>query len=351
MHYQGQYEYEGLNKVELSEVSNALSKALDQAEDVTYALSDVVNGRETNNRQSDSVVDDETLKSIMNNMVSSIQVPHLDKVTKNCISALLRKEIQTVINNKVSRAKASIGIYYLPEDGRVTRSRSRHSISTRSDSPHTITPTSSWGFGDAPADSGWGAYCDGCSSGCSDCLPDLKESASGDVYHSNTWGCNDPGCECPEPKISRKSNEVSADARSASKRRGNSKTSSQAPEKPARRRRGWSATSSDSGFPIFRNVKTMSLDDNQDLDYTTRVPEPKIYTATTASPASTDYAVPKLHIANLDVVEAWDDTVGVGCQRREALVLWSNGSHQTMWMDELSKKYSQELIEYYEKAL
>lgn len=351
MPYQDGWDHGAINKFEPNEVSNALSNAFEQAADVTHALSDVVNGKEPNNRRSDSGFDDETLKSIMNDMVGSIKVPHLDKVTKDCVSALLRNEIQAIVNDKISRAKETIGISQLPESGRVTRTRSRRSSSTRSDSPHTITPTSSWEErGDIRDDShlsgGWAAYCNGCFDGCDQCLPDVDNS---EVHLYKGWRCNDPDRKYGERKKSKKSKKVSTESRSSSKRHGSSKTSSRVPGKHARRERRRSATSSESDSPIVRRAKAMCLNDDSDSDNTSRVPGPKIYTATTASSNSNWSSVLDLNIQNLDVQDVWDDFGDR--RRRQGKVTWSNGSTQVMWMDDLSKKYPQQLINYYEKPL
>ncbi|TLD32640.1 hypothetical protein E2P81_ATG05616 [Venturia nashicola] len=334
-------DHEAMNTFKFSEVSNALSKAFEQAEDITYALNDVFSGKEPSNRESDSGFDDEILKSIMNNMVGSIKAPRLGKATKDCVSLLLQKELQTIVNNKISNANKNIGVYDLPEDGRLTRSRSRQSNSTRSDSRDTITPTSSLEERDTTRDSE--PWCKGCFSGCNLCLPDGSENVASK--------CDNSDCECREPKKSKTPKNVYADSRSSPKRHRSSKNFIRVAGKHARRQRESSAISSELNFPFLTSVKTISLDDDSDLDNITRVPGPKIYTTTTASSASSHRPEPKpsLHIADLVIEDNWDP---IGhYRRREGHVIWSNGSSQAIWMDELSQKYSQELIEYYEKSL
>lgn len=93
----------------------------------------------------------------------------------------------------------------------------------------------------------------------------------------------------------------------------------------------------------------MSLNDDSDSDNTSRVPGPKIYTATTASSNANWSSVLDLNIQNLDVQDIWDDFGDR--RRRQGKVTWSNGSTQFMWMDDLSKNYPQQLIKYYGRAL
>ncbi|KAE9987466.1 hypothetical protein EG327_003823 [Venturia inaequalis] len=343
------WDHESMNKFELPEISRAFSNALQRAENVPWAMSEAVYGKEAKDRSSVHGFDDDTLNSIKDNLVSSFKVPHIDKAASDCISILLRGEIQKIVNKKSLRAKENIGICGWPEDGRLTRSRSRQSTSTRSDSPDTITPTSS--LEDRGNAGDWEAYCDGCSAGCNLCLQDEEKFATSKVHSHDGWDCNDPDCQYRKPKKSEKSRKVYADSRSSPNFQWGAKKSTRVARKDARRPRGWSATSSEFGSPIMRSMRTMSLDDDSDLVNTTEVPEPKIYTATTASSASGHYTEhkPSLHIVNLVVEDIWDAIDHR--QRREGHVTWSNGSSQAMWMDELSKNYSRELIEYYENSL
>lgn len=339
-----------MTKFELPEVSKALSDALQRARDIPWAMSDAIYGRELSNKESDYGIDDETLNSIKNNLVSCFKIPDVDKAASDCISIILRKELQKIVNAKISRAKENIGIYDLPADGRWTRSRSRRYGATRSDSSDTIsiTPISSRAERDNAGD-----WCDGCFDGCNQCLPDENESATrkGIPCDGGTWGYNDPDCQCRKLKKFEKSRKVYADSRSSSKLQRNSRKSTRVAGKHARRQREWSAASSEFGPSIISRMSTMSLDDGSDLDNTTEVPGPNIYTATTASSASSHYTEPEpsLHIEHLVFEEMWDP---IGhCRRREVHAIWSNDARQVMWMDEFFKKYSQEIIEYYEKSL
>ncbi|QDS71964.1 hypothetical protein FKW77_001162 [Venturia effusa] len=342
-----------VNRLSLAEIFQALSQAFERAESVPYAMTGAFSGKESITRQL-GAIDDETLASILRNIAGSFKMPHLTKTAMNCLAVLLQQEVQALFDQKIAIANENIGIYELPEDGRLTRSRSRLPKTPRSNSPDTLTPNSSLedrsgAKNESASDAEWAADCDGCFAGCELCQPTAdefqvkKETLCGDWEY-----CNDLNCDCLKSEEYNKAKKAFAGPDFSLRRHGSSKISSRTPEKHTRRRR-WSIVSSESGPSIVRDAKAVFSNDDSDLDDTSRVPGPKIYTATAASSTSKLGSMSDLRILDLLTEDVWDHSRDY--RRRRGRVTWSDGSSQYFWMDKLSKNHPQQLIDYYEKSL
>jgi hypothetical protein len=329
--------------------------ALDTAKRLPSAISDMALNRESSAWFS---LDADVLEPIVSEMVGVIKAPSLDKTTFDCISILLRKEIQNLIDSKRDAAKERLkgGI----ENGRLTRSRF-----TRSDSPHTLTPGSSADseptfVGDIPSkierssrNTVWEELydgCDGCADwGCAECAPQGSRSPVGSVMELAEGHASSVFVR--QSPVSKRKNDSSS-PRCFSQRPCSPETLPRHPRQyassqtPCRRRRN-SRVYVESEPSIVRRVQTMSLNDDSELESDIQVPEPKIYTATTTFPKSTQYPVPAVHIVDMKI----EDVRNGDHYARRGKVTWSNGSIEAIWMDDLSKQYPQQLIQYYEKAL
>lgn len=335
-----------MNTFDVSDVSEALYNALDYAADVPNAIMDSVLGKGSAARQADAC-DDLTLNAIMRNMAGFLHVPVLDKATIDCISILLRKEIKNLVDDKVLRARENVGAAELPTNGRLTRSRYRRSSSSRSDSPNTLIPASSWEAQNIEREGprSWS---------CNSPFPQSKYGRRGrkvveGMSEEHSLSAFDEGFNDSFP--AKKSKNAYTETQFFSQRpwpppaEHRSTRNGRLSQKPHQRR--WSTESSQSGSPVFSRVQTMSLTDGSDPDRTVVKPGLKIHTATTSSSTSTRGSVPALQIVNLEEVWIRID----GTLRRQGKVNWSNGSFQSIWMDELSKKYPKQLIQYYQNAL
>jgi hypothetical protein len=80
-----------MNKFEVSDTSYALQNALQTPAGVPHAKKDVAFNEEPSTRWPS---DDDILKCIISKMVGTIVVLSLDKLTLDCVSVPLQKEIQ-----------------------------------------------------------------------------------------------------------------------------------------------------------------------------------------------------------------------------------------------------------------
>jgi hypothetical protein len=346
-------DYQALNKFEVSETSGALHRALESAAVISNAVrgASFIDGP----LQSPIYYDDDVFQSIMTKMVSTIDVPSLDKTTLDCISICLRKELQELINSKLDAVKAS---WTELEDGRWTRSGSR---SSRSYSPQTLTPGSStndhcsaWHDCDLNGSLLRSKPCDGNSrcehfwDGCHICRdrrPQDAQSEASTIEQEEACGYPIAGRWPPIPNL----RNASSNPRVYSPRpwspellpRGSYQNMS-----TLRRRASKAYLRPDS--PIVRRVQAVPLDEgDSDLESVSQAPEPKTYTATTSSSISSQPAAPAINIVDMHIEDVWNG----GHYSRRGKVTWSNGSTEVNWMDDLSKKYPQQLIRYYEKTL